>query len=53
MSKLWKNLIETQESPRMTESEYQDFLKKQKIDDIKIILSGIGFALLWVMLAII
>ena len=53
MSKIWENLIETQESPRLTDSEYKDFLKKQKIEDIKIILSGVGVALLWVMLAII
>lgn len=34
MSELLK-VLEKQESPRMTDSEYLDFLKKQKIENIK------------------
>ena len=48
-----KEFIETMEknqSPRMTDSEYRDFLKNQKIEAIKETIAGIGFVMLWILL---
>ena len=43
-------VLEKQESPRMTDSEYRDFLKKQKLEDIKEVFMNIGYVLFWIIL---
>lgn len=49
MSKIWE-IMEKQQSPRMTDSEYRDFLKKQKLEVIKETIAGVGFGMLWILL---
>ena len=49
MSKTWE-IMEKSQSPRMTDSEYRDFLKKQKIEAIKETIAGVGFGILWILL---
>ena len=49
MSQFWE-IIEKQESPRMTDSEYRDFLKNQKIETIKETSAGVGFGIFWILL---
>lgn len=51
MSELLK-VLEKQESPRMTDSEYREFLKRQKIEAIKGLFASIGYVLFWVVLFI-
>ena len=51
MSELLK-VLEKQESPRMTDSEYREFLKKQKLEAIKGLFASVGYVLFWVILFI-
>lgn len=51
MSELLK-VLEKLESPRMTDSEYREFLKRQKVEAIKEIFASAGYVLFWILLFI-
>ena len=52
MKKDFFEIMEKSQSPRMTDSEYRDFLKKQKIEAIKETIAGVGFGILWILLLV-
>lgn len=45
--------LEKSQSPRMTDSEYRDFLEKQKSQRMDDIIAGVGFGMLWILLLVI